>query len=60
MQEPKPMLIPKNVLEIVRSASKDQTRYQLCGVHLERKSKDTIEACATDGKQQGIKQDDPA
>lgn len=45
------MLIPKNVLEILSSASKDSFRYQLNGVRLERESKDSCSATATDGKQ---------
>ena len=30
------MLIPKSVFSTVRAASKDPSRYQLCGVYLER------------------------
>lgn len=45
------MMIPKQILESVRSASKDAARYQLTGIYLERLGEDECSATATDGKQ---------
>ena len=44
-------MIPKQILESVRSASKDPARYQLTGIYLERLTEDECSATATDGKQ---------
>ncbi len=45
------MLIPKPVFSTVLAASKDPSRYQLCGVYLERVADRKCKAVATDGKQ---------
>ena len=45
------MLIPKSVFSTVQAASKDPSRYQLCGVYLERVADRKCRAVATDGKQ---------
>lgn len=44
-------MIPKQILEAVRSASKDPARYMLAGIYLERLTEDECSATATDGKQ---------